>query len=370
MLLSLPSTLLTPFFLFLLLLPLATPYKPLSDTFLRAIPSPGATLDAQNSTLLSPLLIPRVPGTPGQTLAQHHLASFFRTHLPTWSLTWQNSTSTTPLSRGAKVPFANLVARREPPWVATGQANYLTLVAHYDSKFFADAVFVGATDSAAPCAMLMHVARVLEPHVRRMYDEMAALGEGGSVDMDMGVQILFLDGEEAFEAWTDEDSLYGSRALASSWSSHPNPPSPASKFYHNRTPLSQISLFLLLDLLGSSNPTVPSYYPTTHWAYLRLSALEARLRSLSLLESNPPTPFLPDVNMTMGSGGISDDHLPFLHSGVEVLHVIPSPFPGVWHTVEDDGEHLDGATVRDWTRIVAAFALEWLDMMEVWDEPE
>jgi glutaminyl-peptide cyclotransferase len=71
----------------------------------------------------------------------------------------------------------------------------------------------------------------------------------------------------------------------------------------------------------------------------------------------------------MGGGGISDDHLPFMHKGVEILHVIPSPFPGVWHTMEDDGEHLDGPTVRDWCKIVGAFVLEWLDMMEVWDEP-
>jgi hypothetical protein len=71
-----------------------------------------------------------------------------------------------------------------------------------------------------------------------------------------------------------------------------------------------------------------------------------------------------------GWGGISDDHLPFMHGGVEILHVIPSPFPKVWHTMQDDGAHLDGATVRDWARIVAAFTLEWLDMMEVWDEPE
>jgi glutaminyl-peptide cyclotransferase len=71
----------------------------------------------------------------------------------------------------------------------------------------------------------------------------------------------------------------------------------------------------------------------------------------------------------MGGGGISDDHLPFMGKGVEVLHVIPSPFPDVWHTMEDDGAHLDMATVRDWGVIVSAFVLEWLDMMEVWDEP-
>jgi glutaminyl-peptide cyclotransferase len=71
----------------------------------------------------------------------------------------------------------------------------------------------------------------------------------------------------------------------------------------------------------------------------------------------------------MRHAGISDDHLPFMGGGVEILHVIPSPFPGVWHTMEDDGDHLDMETVRDWSKIMTAFTLEWLDMMEVWDEP-
>lgn len=30
-------------------------------------------------------------------------------------------------------------------------------------------------------------------------------------------------------------------------------------------------------------------------------------------------------------GGIEDDHIPFIKQGVPVLHVIPSPFPNVWH---------------------------------------
>ena len=128
---------------------------------------------------------------------------------------------------------------------------------------------------------------------------------------------------------------------------------------------------MLLDLLGSSSPSVPSYFPTTHWAYKHLSSVETRMRDLKLLESSPLKPFLPDTNMTMaGYGGISDDHLPFIHQGVEVLHVIPSPFPKVWHTMQDDGAHLDKQTVGDWARIVAGFALEWLDMMEVWDGDE
>ncbi|KAF2633806.1 hypothetical protein BU25DRAFT_381559 [Macroventuria anomochaeta] len=367
MLFSLPSTLAILTYL-LLSSPTAHAYKPLSDSFLKAIPSPGSHFDPDHGSLLSPILIPRVPGTSGQITVQQHFRSYFARELPKWDVSWQNSTATTPTSRGKALPFQNLIFKREPPWVKPGQSNLLTLVAHYDSKISPKG-FIGATDSAAPCAMLMWVAKVVDGYVQRMYDEMQALEEGGTVEMDMGIQILLLDGEEAFQQWTDTDSLYGARSLAAEWAGVRNPPS--SKFYQYRTPLSQISLFMLLDLLGSADPTVPSYFPTTHWAYKHLSTIETRLRDLKILESSPNTPFLPDVNMTMaGYGGISDDHLPFIHQGVEVLHIIPSPFPKVWHTLQDDGAHLDGKTVRDWARIVAGFVLEWLDMMEVWDGDE
>ena len=185
-------------------------YKPLADSFLRAIPSPAHDLDPFNGSLLAPLLIPRVPGTPGQTAAQNHLASYFRNELPLWNVSWQNSSATTPLSASVKIPFANLIVKREPPWTRPGEANLLTLVAHYDSKY-APKGFVGATDSAVPVAVIMWVAKVVDQYVTRMYKEMSELGEGGTVAMDMGIQILFLDGEEAFEKWSDTDSLYGAR---------------------------------------------------------------------------------------------------------------------------------------------------------------
>jgi glutaminyl-peptide cyclotransferase len=209
MIFSLPSSLSVLTYL-LLSLPTADAYKPLSDSFLRAIPSPGDSFDHQNGPLLAPILIPRVPGTAGQTTAQHHFVSYFQRELPAWTIEWQNSTSTTPTSRGAELPFQNLIFKREPPWVKPGQSNLLTLVAHYDSKITPKG-FIGATDSAAPCAMLMWIAKVVDRHVQRMYDEMQELQEGGTVEMDMGIQILLLDGEEAFQSWTDTDSLYGAR---------------------------------------------------------------------------------------------------------------------------------------------------------------
>lgn len=127
-------------------------------------------------------------------------------------------------------------------------------------------------------------------------------------------------------------------------------------------------MFVLLDLLGSANPTVPSPFLPTHWAYRAMANIEQRMRQLNLLESSPRAPFLPDSEKqmsTFGRGFVEDDHIPFMRRGVPILHLIATPFPAVWHTMNDDGAHLDMPTVRDWARIVTAFALEWLDMMEV-----
>ncbi|KAI1500879.1 glutaminyl-peptide cyclotransferase [Biscogniauxia marginata] len=355
--------LILPLLLFIIIPPAAA-YTALSDHFLKLVPSGDADFDIQNGRLLAPLLIPRVAGTPGQEAAQRHFVDFFSRELPQWSVEWYNSTSKTPVTGDRELPFANLLLKREPPWVREGQGSLLTLVAHYDSKITPEG-FVGATDSAVPCAILMHVARTLDGYLTQLYDETAALGkEGGTVETDMGVQILLLDGEEAFLSWTSTDSLYGSRALAEEWENTANP---AMSGYRN--PLGQISMFVLLDLLGAAEPRVLSWFQTTHWAYQALASVEQRMRALGLLESTPKKPFLPDADKNPGSFGgnnyVQDDHVPFMARGVPILHVIPTPFPASWHKMEDDGEHLDMPTVRDWARIATAFALEWLDVMEV-----
>lgn len=70
-----------------------------------------------------------------------------------------------------------------------------------------------------------------------------------------------------------------------------------------------------------------------------------------------------------GRGFVGDDHVPFMARGAEVLHLIPSPFPEVWHRMEDDGAHLDIPTVRDWARIVTAFTMEWMDVQKTEPQP-
>jgi len=171
------------------------------------------------------------------------------------------------------------------------------------------------------------------------------------------------------------------RALAQDWESTFHM---ASSIY--RTPLDSIELFLLLDLLGSKGPQIPSYFKTTHWAYKHVAHAEDRLRKLGLFKSAPlrkskmaegetqkrraDQPFLTDANKGndkfMG-GFVQDDHVPFMARGVEILHMIPTPFPRVWHTIDDDGGHLDMDTVEDWTKLFMAFTAEWMELEGFFD---
>ena len=367
-------------------------YTALSNETLLALPRPGNDFDIHNGALLAPILQPRVPGTPGSTAVLNHLANFFRTTLPEWKLEFQNSTSTTPATGNKQIPFVNMIATRDPPWTEPGEVGRLTLVAHYDSKLTPTG-FIGATDSAAPCAMLMHAARSVDAALTKKWAAMEAegIGDGGfdGLEEHKGLQIIFLDGEEAFVSWTDTDSIYGARSLAEAWEQTPHP---ALSTY--RTALSSISLFLLLDLLGAKDPHVPSYFKTTHWAYQHMAGLETRLRALLQFKSSPNHPskrtpshkssrqsqanrprpdklprkealFLPDAAKTehgFRGGFVLDDHVPFMARGVEVLHLIPTPFPRVWHELDDDGEHLDLETVEDWAMLMTAFVAEWMDL--------
>ncbi|KAK3903051.1 hypothetical protein C8A05DRAFT_33218 [Staphylotrichum tortipilum] len=359
--------------LLLSLLTLPSPsltYTPLSDFSLQHHLTPSLPTTSSNITtrdpdfdpligaLLAPILRPRVPGSVGHAAVQSHFVHFAQTELhPAWQIEWHNTTATTPATGARQVPFRNLVLRRDPPGAAAGEVARLTLAAHYDSLLRPEG-FVGAVDSAVPCAVLMFVARAVDGVLGRLWGDGG--GEGG-LEVRKGVQVLLLDGEEAWVEWSERDSLYGSRALAETWEDTRY--EAGSSF---STPLEAISLFVLLDLLGAPEPNIPSYFPTTHWAYRKVARIEERMRKLGLLETRPKKPFLTESEKKEGArffgGYVQDDHVPFMQRGVDILHVIPSPFPPVWHTMDDDGAHLDLPTIRDWARIMTAFVAEWMDL--------
>ena len=123
------------------------------------------------------------------------------------------------------------------------------LAAHYDTKITPEG-FLGATDSAVPCAMLLHLAQVLGP-----------LLQPSSTTPELSIQLVFFDGEEAFKRWTNTDSLYGSRHLASQWATTQYQYQGGQGICQegSATQLDRVDMFLLLDLLGAPRPSFKRY---------------------------------------------------------------------------------------------------------------
>ena len=178
----------------LLLLPSVSPYTPLSNdqsTLLKSsLPLPlQHYLSPQNGTLLSPILIPRASGSDNVTRVLNYFKDFFTHNLTNWSISTDEFVEHTP--RG-NVKFVNFVATRDPPGVRTGDVGRLVVTAHYDSKWFAKGSgmegFIGATDSAVPCAFLMYAALALDKYLVEWEAKIRAESDDDLED-PMGLQV-------------------------------------------------------------------------------------------------------------------------------------------------------------------------------------
>ncbi|KAI7802751.1 glutaminyl-peptide cyclotransferase-like a [Triplophysa rosa] len=294
-------------------------------------------------THLRPLLIERVPGTAGSQIIRQHILTQLGSLSAGWTLEENSFVSPTPKG---DVTFTNVLAVLEP-----SAPRRLLLACHHDSKILPpdpknpQRVFVGASDSAVPCAIILELAAALDTQLKALKQQKSAVT----------LQLVFFDGEEAFEEWTDTDSLYGSRHLAELMERTPHPPGSTKT-----TLLQAVDLLVLLDLLGGLEPLIVSHFDNTARWFDRLIAAEKRLHKQGLLTSHPieQSYFRKDFYL----GPVQDDHIPFLNRGVSVLHLIPTPFPLFWHTLDDTEEKMHRPTVENLTRILAIFVAEYLSL--------
>lgn len=280
----------------------------------------------------------RVPGTIGH----HEVKKFIIKTLEdyNWKVQLDEFDSPTPL--GLK-KFTNIIATLNP-----AADRRLALVAHYDSKLLTPEngkYFVAATDSAVPCAMLLDVAKLI---AQKAIDKRGAIKE-------VSPMLIFLDGEEAFMEWTKDDSIYGARHLADALS---NTPHHNSRSYANVNMLQSLDAFVLLDLLGAKNPTFFDLYPETSNLFKAMQNIERNL--LSTNQINNTSPYF--VGPPSSPLYVEDDHIPFLHKGVPILHLIAIPFPKVWHTLQDDESALDPSTIMNLLKILRQFAIEYFHL--------
>ncbi|SYW81085.1 related to Glutaminyl-peptide cyclotransferase precursor [Ustilago bromivora] len=342
-------------------------------------PAPYISLTDPKS-FLSRILIPRPPDTPNSLSVRNSILSIFQSLTPSFPNT--NPTKTGKLgwhtlqhSFIASTPegdknMTNLIFTKNP-----SAPRKLIIAAHYDSKFFPRGSgmegFVGATDSAAPCAFMVDLAVALDDALDRR--ERGGAGKG----RDTTLQLAFFDGEEAYRQWTSTDSIYGSSELAKHWGEtywNPSPSTSSSKssrnlearrFKNSYGPVQHIQTIehmVLLDLLGAPNPTIPSYYDSTKWLHTAFTDAEKRLDKAGVLWPKASKGGKSFFSNKKTWGGIEDDHLPFLRNGVPILHVIPSPFPNVWHKLSDDREALDYGTMYAWCMILRLVVAEYLEL--------
>ncbi|KAG1827596.1 uncharacterized protein BJ212DRAFT_1313344 [Suillus subaureus] len=329
---------------------------------------PVVNVDTNNpASHLSNILIPRAVGSDNITLVREYIVSTLK--LLDWYIEEDTFTDNTPYGPRS---FTNIIATKDPT-----ASRRVILSAHYDSKFFPNFPynqFVGATDSAAPCAMMLDLAETLNPLLdqrkQRLEDGYGDEDEDEDV-ADTTLQLVFFDGEEAFKDWTDTDSVYGARHLASKWSTTYIAPNSKRRLlgHASLTELSTIEHIILLDLLGAPNPTIRSYFIDTAWLFDAMVSAETRLKDAGALdEAETSTNFRSFFLPRTGSGNqynygyIGDDHVPFQQKGVNILHVIAYPFPRVWHTLGDDASALDVLTMRRWNMILRVFMSEYLNL--------
>jgi len=61
-----------------------------------------------------------------------------------------------------KLEFENVIAKLNP-----NAKRYLALACHFDSKYTRERNFIGATDSAVPCAQLINLATVMSKYLTK-----------------------------------------------------------------------------------------------------------------------------------------------------------------------------------------------------------
>ena len=206
-----------------------------------------------------------------------------------------------------RLPMANVVA------VLPGRRQDVILIGgHYDTKWFREFAFVGANDGGSSTALLIELARRLRERPR-----------------EYTYWIVWFDGEEAREAWTVADSLYGSRRMAIELGKS------------RRLPRAVI----VADMIGDRDLGIRREALSTRWLTDVIWSSAARL--------GHNAHFLADTL------AVEDDHAPFMRLGVPATLLIDFDYPP-WHTA---GDTVDKVSARS-LEIVGNVLLDALPAIE------
>jgi Peptidase family M28 len=248
---------------------------------------------------------PRPPGSEAIEKSRDYIENQLR--LSGWQVTRQAFTDDTP--RG-KVRFVNLIARFP---TQRNSAPFFLLCSHYDTKTFDTFRFVGANDAGSSTGLLLELGRVLGQHP----------------NLAAKIELVFFDGEEAYEHFSEKDGLYGSRYFAGQLGS-----SGAKQFRGG----------VLFDMVGDRSLTItfPPDSPAEMARDLFASAEALKLRSY----------------FTYLGRELIDDHTPLNAIGIPTIDVIDFDFPW-WHTADDTIDKVNAESLRIVGSVAAYYLAEF-----------
>jgi len=224
---------------------------------------------------------PRPPGSPALEQAREYITA----QLGTVGAEVQRDRfiASTPVG---PIPMVNIVG------LLSGTSSDVVIVAgHYDTARLKGMAFVGANDGGSSAAELLELARVLSKrkHLFRYW-------------------LVFFDGEEALEQWSQTDSLYGSRHLAQALATDGR--------------VAEVRALILVDMVAGRRPHILEESNSTPW--LRETVFR-KARQLGYASS-----------FDGGQFPVEDDHLPFVQKGVSAVDIIDlAPFQAYHHTAQD-----------------------------------
>jgi len=233
---------------------------------------------------------PRWPTGPGHVKAEEFLRHHFQSQQD--QVEEDTFTADTPIG---PVPLRNFIVR-----FPGSKPGVIVLGTHYETNYpLRNINFVGANDGASTTGLLMAIGD-------RLHEQTA---HGKKLD-GYSVWLVFFDGEEAIQSWSDTDSTYGSRHLAAKWGRDGT--------------LGHIKAFLLADMIGDKDLDIQRETNSTAW--------------LVALVSQAAKKFGYERYFFQKEMAVEDDHLPFVQRGVPSIDIIDldyGPNNSYHHTAQD-----------------------------------
>ena len=243
---------------------------------------------------------------------------------------------------GTMLRATNIIASYRPELT-----DRILLCAHWDSRPWADndpdeanwhKPVMAANDGASGVAVLLEIARLLSLQSTALSDESEQVRadslQTSTVNKNLGVDFICFDAEDwGFPQWETTDDPGDSWALgAQYWAANPHVDGYKARYG------------ILLDMVGGQGAQFYQEQLSLHYAR---SVVDRVWRASQTVGYGSFFPQREGV-------GITDDHLPVNRvAKIPCIDIIPyypdcaqSSFGPVWHTVNDDMDHIDRNTLK------------------------